>query len=194
MSETARRLATWEDLLRTPEDGLTYEVIHGNLEAMPRPRPIHGVVQANLAGDLSGPFQRGRGGPGGWWIVIEPDVRLTTHDIYAPDLVGWRRERLPRLPEERPIDLPPDWVCEVVSPSHRRRDRVVKANVYLEAAIPHFWLVDPEDRLLEAFELRQGAWLRLGGWSDGDRVRVAPFGALELDVGGLFPESPLPGP
>lgn len=190
MPETARRLLTWEDLVQTPDDGRTYEVIHGGLEAMPLPRPAHSLVQVNISGELWGPFHKGRGGPGGWWILIAPGVRLATHEIVAPDLVGWRRERLPRLPEERPIDVRPDWVCEVLSPSHLRRDRVVKADLYQQTGIPHLWLVDPEERLLEAFELRQGAWVRLGAWGDDARVRIPPFDAVELDVGSLFPERP----
>lgn len=110
MSETARRAATWEDLLQTPDDGRTYEVLDGQLEALPRPLPRHGRVQARLASKLSGPFDPGEGGPGGWWLIIEPDVRLTPHQIVVPDLVGWRRERLPDFPEGRPMDVVPDWV------------------------------------------------------------------------------------
>jgi len=126
MSEPARQLATWADLLVTPDDGRIYEVLGGNLEAQPRPRPAHGRTQALLVGELSGPFDRGRGGPGGWWLVIEPDVELEPHEIVVPDIVGWRRERMPVLPDERPIAVRPDWICEVASPSNRRRDRGVK--------------------------------------------------------------------
>ena len=186
MAEPARRPATWEDLLLTPDDGRTYEVINGFLEAQPRPRAHHGRAQALLVGELSGPFDRGRGGPGGWWLVIEPDVQLGPHDIVAPDIAGWRRERMPALPNERPIALTPDWICEIVSPSDRRRDRGPKADLYLKSGIPHYWIVDPEERTLEAFEARSAAWMRLGAWSDGDSPQIPPFEAIALDVGALF--------
>jgi len=188
MAEPARGLATWEDLLNTPEDGsVTYEILDGNLEALPHPLPQHGWTQGMLFSDLSAPFGRGRGGPGGWWLILETDVRVTSHNIVAPDIAGWRRERMPAFPRTRPIDIVPDWVCEVISPSHPQRDRVRKADLYLRAGIPHYWMLDVEGRTLEALTSREGAWVRVGAWTDGDSPRIPPFEAIELDVGGLFP-------
>lgn len=187
MAETAKRLGTWEDILNAPDDGRTYEVIGGELEALPRPLPRHGRAQGILFSGLFAPFDQGRGGPGGWWLVIEPDVRLNPNDIVAPDVAGWRRARLPDLPDTRPIDILPDWVCEVLSPSHPRRDRIVKADLYLRSGIPFYWILDVSGRTLEAFAHRESAWLRLGAWTDGDTPRIPPFDAVELDVGGLFP-------
>ena len=188
MGEPARGIATWEDLLNAPEDGrFTYEILGGNLEALPHPLPQHGWTQGMLFSDLSSPFGRGRGGPGGWWLILETDVMLASHDIVAPDISGWRRERMPAFPRTRPIEIAPDWVCEVLSPSHPQRDRVRKADLYLRAGIPHYWMLDVEGRTLEALTARDGAWVRVGAWTDGDRPRVPPFEAIELDVGGLFP-------
>ena len=188
MGEPARGLATWEDLLTAPQDDrCTYEVLGGELEALPHPLPQHGWTQGMLFSDLSSPFGRGRGGPGGWWLILETDVRLTPHDIVAPDISGWRRERMPAFPRTRPIDVAPDWVCEVISPSHPQRDRVRKADLYLRAGIPHYWMLDVEGRTLEALSSREGAWVRVGAWTDGDSPRIPPFEAIELDVGGLFP-------
>jgi Uma2 family endonuclease len=186
MGEPAPHLATWEDLLTTPDDGRVWEVLGGSLEAQPRPRPVHGRTQVRLAAELDGPFDRGRGGPGGWWLLFEVDIELDPHEIVVPDLSGWRRDRLPDLPADRPIRVRPDWVCEVASPSNRWRDRGRKADLYLRVGIPHYWIVDPDERTLEAFEAHEGAWVRLGAWSDGDTPRVAPFEAIALDVGGLF--------
>jgi Uma2 family endonuclease len=194
MPETARRLATWEDLAATPDDGLTYEILDGQLEALPRPQPRHGRAQGQLYSRLSGPFDPGGGGPGGWWLVIEPDVMLASDQIVAPDLVGWRRERRPELPETRPITVVPEWICEVVSADDRGRDRVRKANVYLRTGVPHYWILDPADRSLEAFTAREGAWLRVGAWSDGDTPRIPPFEAVEIEVSSLFPPLPPEGP
>lgn len=190
MAEIARRLATWEDLLATPADNRTYEIIGGELEAFPRPRPRHGLIQARLSSRLSSFFDDGPEGPGGWWLVIEPDVELGPNDIVAPDVVGWRREHLPELPDDGPIRVVPDWVCEVISPSHPQRDRVVKAKLYLNSGVPFYWLLDPESGILEAFAARDAAWVRLGAWSDRDTARIAPFEAVELDIGRLFPRPP----
>jgi Uma2 family endonuclease len=186
-AEGARRLATWEDLLLTPEDGTKYEILSGTLEALPSPLPGHRLVQGVLVSELHAPFSRGRGGPGGWWILIEPDIYLGINDIVSPDLVGWKRERVPQFPSTRPITALPDWVCEVLSPSNERRDRVHKADLYLRAGIPFYWIVDVAARTLEAYRSHEGAWVRLGAWTDGDNPRVAPFDAIELDVGGLLP-------
>ena len=186
MSETARRLATWDDLSRTPDDGRVYEVLDGELEATPRPVPAHNRAQSALAGEVHPPYDRGRGGPGGWWILIGPDVVLGPHQIVVPDLVGWKRARLPDLTSERPITTVPDWICEVVSPADRGRDRVRKADLYLRAGVPYYWIVDPAERTLEAFEATGGRWVRLGAWTDGDTPGIAPFDAVELDVAGLF--------
>ena len=186
MSETTKRLATWEDLAGTPDDGRIYEVLDGEIEAQPRPMPIHNWTQATLSGEIVPPFGRGRGGPGGWWILIEPDLLLDPHQSVVPDLAGWRNSRVPDFPADRPIAIVPDWICEVISPPDRGRDRVRKANLYLRTSVPYYWILDPVERILEAFEARETRWVRLGAWTDGDTSRVAPFDAIELDVGGLF--------
>jgi Uma2 family endonuclease len=185
--ETARRLATWEDLLATPDDGRKYEVLAGALEALPSPLPGHRFAQGVLVSELHAPFFGGRGGPGGLWILIEPDVFLGVNDIVSPDLVGWRRERMPAFPGTRPITTIPDWIAEVLSPSNERRDRVHKAELYLTAGVPFYWIVDVGERTLEAYQSQQGAWVRLGAWTDGDTPRIPPFEAIGVDVGSLFP-------
>jgi len=186
-AKAARRPATWEDLLATPEDGLKYEILGGTLEALPSPLPGHRFAQGVLVSELHAPFFGGRGGPGGWWILIEPDIFLGVNDIVSPDLVGWRRERVPAFPATRPITTVPDWIAEVLSPSNERRDRVHKADLYLTAGVPFYWIVDVGERTLEAYRSQQGAWVRLGAWTDGDTPRIAPFDAIEFDVGSLFP-------
>lgn len=189
MGETATRLHGWEDILAAPE-GLKAEVLGGELETFPRPHPRHGLAQAVLSAEIAGPFGRGRGGPGGWWILVEPDVAFGPHDIVAPDLVGWRRERVPDFPDEHPVSIRPDWICEVLSPRTAGRDRTAKSDLYLRSAVPHYWLVDPEARTLEAFESEEERWLRLGAWGDGDEARVPPFDAVAITSGELFPPEP----
>ena len=117
---------------------------------------------------------------------IEPEIMLERHQIVVADLAAWKRARLPDLAAERPLTTIPDWICEVVSPSDRGRDRVRKADIYLRAGVPHYWILAPAERTLEAFEASGPLWVRLGAWSDGDTPRIPPFDAIELDVAGLF--------
>ena len=142
-----------------------------------------------LGGAIGKPFDDddGRGGPGGWWILLEVDVRLTEHDIVRPDLAGWRRDRLPAPWDTRPIDIVPDWICEILSPSNAAHDRVTKANLYAEHAVQHFWLLDPAERVLEAYQLSNKVWTRVGSYDDTAKARIKPFEAIELEVGALFP-------
>ncbi len=185
MAEPMKRPAGWLDVLAAPE-GLKAEVLDGALMMSPRPKPQHGRTQGLLFTHLCEPFDLGVGGPGGWWLVIEPDVLFDPHNIVSPDLCGWRRERMPELPDESPVGLTPDWICEVISPSSSRRDRLAKADLYLRGGVPHYWILDPADRLLEAFAADKGKWLRLGAWSDGDLAAIPPFEAVTLEVGSLF--------
>ncbi|MFO0681350.1 MAG: Uma2 family endonuclease [Sandaracinus sp.] len=187
----ARKLATYDDLIALPDD-VKAEIVGGRVEVQPAPLPRHAKVQRALGRYVGGPFDDddGRGGPGGWWIFLEVDVRLGRHDIVRPDLSGWRRERLSEPWDVRPIEVVPDWVCEITSPSNARLDRVTKANLYRLAGVPTLWLVDPETRVLEAL-LRDGErWVEAGRYSDGDVARIPPFEAIELEVERLFP--PLP--
>jgi Uma2 family endonuclease len=189
MADPLPRPAGWAEMLAAPE-GVEAEVIGGELWTHARPRPEHGRAQSALSHGLFGPFDLGRGGPGGWWLINEPDVAFGEHDIVSPDVAGWRRERVPELPRQRPIPIRPDWVCEVLSPSTARRDRRDKAALYLGAGVPWYWLVDTRARLLEAFEATDGRWLRLGAWSEADVARVPPFDAVDLFVADLFPPPP----
>jgi Uma2 family endonuclease len=184
----APKLATYDDLLSLPEDTRA-EVVGGIISVQPAPLPRHSRVQRSLGRYLGGPFDDDHdgGGPGGWWILLEVDVRFTLHDVVRPDLSGWRRERLVDPWDVRPIDVVPDWICEVTSPSNARYDRVTKARLYLEAGVRSLWLVDPETRVLEALVLEGARWVEAGRFSDGDVVRIPPFEAVELDVTRIFP-------
>ncbi|MEC7520997.1 MAG: Uma2 family endonuclease [Myxococcota bacterium] len=186
--DPARKLATYDDLRRLPED-VRAEVVAGEVRVMPSPLPRHSRIARAIGRFVGGPFDDDDGfdGPGGWWILPDVDDELGPHDVVRPDVSGWRRDRLAEPWEERPIAIVPDWVCEILSPSNAKHDRLTKADLYARVDVPHYWIVDPVERLLEAFALRDGGWFRLGAFSDGDVVRVAPFEAIELDVGRLFP-------
>lgn len=188
MIEPAHKLATFEDLLAQPE-GRRCEVLAGTLVEKAAPLPEHGLAQRALGRFVGGPFDDddGRGGPGGWWILSEVEVELEAHEVVRPDLVGWRREQLPSPWGQRPIRVVPGWICEILSPTNERQDRVHKADVYARAGVPSYWMLQPSERLLEAFELHESKWVRLGAWSDGEVVRIPPFDAVELETSRLFP-------
>jgi len=137
---------------------------------------------------LRGPFDRGRGGPGGWRILDEPELHLAS-DVVVPELAGWRRERLPRLPDEAYFSLAPDWICEVVSPSTAAMDRVKKLAIYARERVSHAWLVDPIACTLEVLRLEEGRWTIFLTWSGLDTVRADPFDAIDLDLSLLWEDA-----
>ncbi len=181
------RPATYEDLLQVPDDRVG-EILDGELHVSPRPAPRHADATTGLSGALRGPFDRGRGGPGGWRILVEPELHLGA-EVLVPDLAGWRRERLPRLPETAHFALAPDWICEVVSPSTAAIDRGAKLRSYARESVSHAWLVDPLARTLEMFKLVGGHWTLLATHEGTAAVRAEPFDALELDLTLLWDEA-----
>jgi Uma2 family endonuclease len=182
------RPATYEDLLTVPEH-LVAEIVDGELHTSPRPSPRHAAASSGLGGALHGPFDRGRGGPGGWWILDEPELHLD-RDVVVPDLAGWRRARLPRLPDESFFSLAPDWVCEVVSPATAAVDRVKKLGIYGRESVRHVWLVDPLAKILEVLRLEGRRWSIVATASGADTARFEPFDALELDLTLLWEVEP----
>lgn len=186
MAEGARKRATYEDVLCAPEDKVA-QIIDGELHLSPRPAARHAAVSSVLGEELGPPFRRGRGGPGGWLLLDEPELHLE-RDILVPDLAGWRRERLSSIGDEAYFTLPPDWVCEVLSPSTEKLDRSAKLRIYARSKIPHAWLVNPAQRTLEVLRLTDDGWLTVAVHSDQERVRAEPFDAIELDLGLLWSE------
>lgn len=184
MGDPAKRRATYEDLLRVPEH-LVAEIIDGELVTQPRPASAHALAASVLGADLGTPFHRGKGGPGGWILLYEPELHLHG-DVLVPDFAGWRRERMPEVPDAAAFELAPDWVCEVLSPSTAATDRTGKLPLYARERVRHLWLVDPAARTLEACRLEAGRWLLLGAWRDNAKVRAEPFDAVELELGALW--------
>ncbi len=180
----APRIATYDDILHAPPN-MVAEIIAGQLRLQPRPAVPHSAASTALGEELGPPFKRGRGGPGGWIILWEPELHLGS-DVLVPDLGGWRKTRMAALVDDTFITLPPDWVCEVLSRSTMRMDRVEKLPVYAREGVPYVWLVDPIMRTLEAFKLQDGRYALLGTWKDDARIRVEPFEAIELELGILW--------
>ena len=177
--------ATYQDVLDAPAHRVA-EIIGGTLYTHPRPAMPHALATSVLGHDLGNPFQFGRGGPGGWWIIDEPELHLG-EDILVPDLAGWRRDRMPDYPDTAYVTLAPDWVCEVLSSSTRKVDLHEKRPVYAREDVAHLWLVDPTDRTLEAFELHGGQWLLIASAKDDEPVSIRPFDAITFSLGDLWP-------
>jgi len=184
VGEPAKRRATYEDL-QAVAPNLIAEIIDGELFTQPRPASLHARAASRLSSGLGGPFDLGRGGPGGWVLLFEPELHLHG-DVIVPDLAGWRRERMPEMPDAAAFELAPDWVCEVLSPGTAATDRVSKMPIFARERVKHVWLVDPLARTLEAYRLEDARWLLLGTWRDDALVRVEPFEAHELQLGELW--------
>lgn len=176
--------ATYQDVLDAPPN-MVAEVVHGTLYTHPRPAMPHARASSGLGVQLGGPFDYGRGGPGGWWIVDEPELHLD-EDIVVPDLAGWRRTRMPDFPDTAYCELAPDWACEVLSHSTRVLDRGAKQRIYAREKVQHLWFVDPDVHTLEAFELREGRWVLLKKLSGETTVSLLPFEAIRFNLGDLW--------
>jgi len=184
MTLPARRPATYDDIVALPEH-LVGELIAGVLQVSPRPAGPHAVGASALGATLLTRMQFGDGGPGGWWILDEPEIHLDA-DVVVPDIAGWRRERLPTPPREGVFTLAPDWVCEVLSPSTSRFDRTKKLPVYARGLIPYLWLLDPLNETLEIYRLERENWMLLATHGGEDLVHAEPFGMVEIDLKRLW--------
>ncbi len=184
MTSPARRPATYEDIATLPEN-LVGEIVDGELQVSPRPAIPHAMSASALGASLLPRMQFGDGGPGGWWILAEPEIHLTD-DVVVPDLGGWRRDRLPSPPREPYLTLAPDWVCEILSPSTSRFDRTKKLPVYARAGIQHLWLVDPLSETLEVYRLEGGYWVLLATHGGDAIIRIPPFEAIDVHLKRLW--------
>ena len=183
-SETDSRRATYQDVLDVPPYKVA-EVVDGTLYIFDRPAAPHALASSGLGNAIGPPFQYGRGGPGGWWIIDEPQLHLG-EDIVVPDIAGWRRERMPVYPDTAYFTLAPDWVCEVLSPSTRKFDLGGKSAVYARAGVGHIWFVDPIARSLEVRELRGTKWVKIATLHDDATVSLPPFEAISFCLGDLW--------
>ena len=179
--------ATYEDLAAVPEH-LVAEILDGVLYTSPRPAPRHALAHSGLGALLMPPFHFGRGGPGGWTILIEPELHLGP-DVLVPDVAGWRRERMALLPSTAYFPTAPDWLCEVISPSTAAIDRTKKLSIYAREGVAHVWLVDPLARTLEVLGVEGGRWLILATHGDREVIDAQPFDAIGLELGLLWDDA-----
>ena len=183
----APRRATYRDVLDAPPD-MVAEVVGGTLRTQPRPAALHARASSGLGVKIGGPFDYDRDGPGGWWIIYEPELHLGD-DILVPDLAGWRRERMPEYPDTAYFTLAPDWVCEVLSPSTRALDQGSKRTIYAREEVAYLWFVDPDARTLEVFELSGRRWVLVDTLTGDAPVSLPPFEEISFNLGDLWPTS-----
>jgi Uma2 family endonuclease len=185
LAEKARP-ASVADLLAIPEAQRRHEIIDGNLVEKEAASARHGAAQVRLSRKL-GPYDRRPGGrwPGGWWFATEVEVELAPHDVFRPDVSGWRREHMECLPSEVPIRIRPDWVCEVLS-TNRRNDLIKKKRAHHRHAVPHYWLLDPEQETLSVNRWSADGYVEVLVADRDERVRAEPFEAVEIRVAFLF--------
>lgn len=186
MAKAPRLKTLYEKLEELPE-GLNGEILDGQLYTEPRPKPDHAVAASNLGAELIGPYSRGRNGPGGWWIIDEPEIHFVHKtEVVVPDLGGWRRERLPKLPRRGHFATPPDWLCEVLSPSTRSKDREIKMPLFARYGVQYVWLIDPKIYTVETYELRGAELVLTGTYGPTSSLTAAPFEAVRLQVAELW--------
>lgn len=176
--------ATYADLEALPAN-VVGEIVQGVLYASPRPASPHAAAASAIGEEIGPPFKRGKGGPGGWVILDEPELHLGG-DVLVPDLAGWRRARMPEMPHTPAFTLAPDWACEVLSPSTARLDRGAKVPAYAREGVGHVWLVDPIVQSLEVLRLDGASYRVVGAWFESTKVRAEPFDAIELDLSVLW--------
>lgn len=187
MRRISARPKTLYERLESLPDELIAEIIDGQLHTQPRPKPAHAVAASNLAAELIGPYSRAIGGPGGWWIIFEPELHFRRDvEVLVPDLAAWKRERMPELPPDQRLEVRPDWICEVLSPSTRSKDREIKMPLYARYGVPYVWLVDPKVHTLETYQLRGTELARTGTFAAAASPAAAPFEAAAFRVGDLW--------
>jgi Uma2 family endonuclease len=107
-------------------------------------------------------------------------------EVFVPDLAGWRRDRMPDIPQDQRFEIVPDWICEVLSPSTASKDRAVKMPLYARYGVQYVWLVDPLEKILEVFKLTNGTWLEAGSYRQDEIVSAVPFDEISISLSDLW--------
>ena len=185
MAARTRERATYDDLVRAPEDKIA-ELIDGELHLSPRPRVRHATIASQLHAQIAPRFSNSAGG---WLILMEPEVHFDDNAL-VPDLAGWRLDRIALTGDELWMDVVPDWICEILSPWTAAYDRRVKMPKYAHYGVKHAWIVDPPNRNVEVKRLQQGAWVDVGVYAADEPFRAEPFEELEIVLDVLWPSPP----
>ncbi len=186
----AARRVTIEEWLAIPEEKRA-ELIAGVIVYQGMPGPKHGEAQGMTFALVGVPFGRrpaGSSRPGGWWISQEVDMELGEMGC-RPDILGWRRDRQPTLPEPDArglVTAVPDWICEVLSRSTASIDQGKKRRAYHRAGVAHYWLLDPGNRTLTVLERVDRDYLVVLAAGVDEVVCAPPFDAVEMAVAEMF--------
>lgn len=182
----APKLKTIDDLLQSEQEQV--ELINGEIHKRPMARADHALIQSGLSDEVA--TLKRRGGSGGWWIMTEVSVRYGEHNCPTHDLAGWRKERHPERPTGM-MTLLPDWVCEITSPGHERKDLFANFMLLSRYQVPYYWVISPEDQTLIAYALNDERYqvvysVECHRESELGRVFIPPFGECGIDLGYIF--------
>ena len=169
-----------------PQD-LTGELIHGQVHTQPRPSGPHALASSRLGMRIGAGYDLGSGGPGGWWIIDEPEIHFDRDsEVLVPDLAGWRRERMPALPLDQRFEVVPDWICEILSPATASKDREVKMPIYAQYGVVYAWIIDPTKRVIEVYVQSAQDWTLQAAYTAEQTLRAVPFEAAAFQVAALW--------
>ena len=189
MGKALKKIKSFDELYKELcdlPDNVVGEILKGELVVSPRPAFIHARASSSLGSKIFESYDEGNGGPGGWWILDEPELHFPD-DVVVPDIAGWKRERLQDPSKMKVFEVSPDWVCEVLSPSTARQDKISKLQIYAENKVPHYWIVDPLNRVLEILILDGKTYkLAFVFGKDDDVKKAPPFEELEFNLGSLW--------
>lgn len=188
---TAAALKTFEDLALLGDDTRA-ELIEGEILQKALPMGEHSGAEGYLQILLGRRFDRPAGGrwPGGWWIRPEIHVGYDKRNVFCHDLAGWRRTTSPEKPLGWPVRVRPDWVCEILSPSHEKRDRRDKMRVLQRLQVPYYWLISHEEKLLEIYRHTADGYVLVRTAGSDETIRAEPFDAVELRAAVIFGDVP----
>ena len=124
-------------------------------------------------------------------MVVDPDVDVTfgPHDVFRPDVSGWRKDKVAEFPSERPGTHRPDWICEGLSPGSAAFNQGEKRAVYERAEVPWYWLLDPQNRTLTVLRFSAEGYVMERVVGDTGLVRLPPFDSVEIELAEIFPPS-----
>lgn len=180
--ETPRVKLTYRDLVLFPDDGKRHELVDGEHYVTPSPSTRHQQVLTQLLLDLGNYLREHNVGR----VFPAPcDVVLSQFDVVEPDLLVVTREAAERITEAN-IQGAPDLVVEILSPSTKGRDRVLKLRLYEKFGVCEYWIVDPAAGTIEVLRLAEGR-LVAGETLAGDGILTSPlFPDLEIRLSSVF--------
>lgn len=178
----AKQLNTVKDLMQSTDERV--ELIDGDIIKRPMTRSEHALIQSSLSDEVA-IFKR-KNSHGGWWIMTEISVVYSEHQYPSHDLAGWRKQRMPHRPKGI-MKVVPDWVCEITSPGHERKDLFHHFLLLQRSKVSCYWIISPEDKTLIAYQLVDDKYavvfsVECREQKDFEKVKIPPFEETEIDL------------